>query len=1298
MPSDTGPTELVRLCGAVIRQALADAGVWSATLRITERIHVPDDGVDAECTIPAVAGVHEFQGLVGPGRTAYQFKYRDVLRAAARKVLVTELVRELRMRSNPLRRDYNRYVLMTNLHLASPEMRRLTQALEPAAAGGAKVVVVWGAAEIANALNSKPHLRHIFFAEGGLSTLDLAEAELRAAYRDVGWPAFVDRQAESAALESFLNDPSARVLRVRGPRYSGKTRVVLDTLKRICPSALWAAHPPSVNIELFRDLDSGDERPVLVVDGADDASSPQIEEWAGQRQRLKTIIIQRDTDAYPALQESEVVVSALSEDDARTLLASVLPGLTFALESWMLDASDRLPGLMLHIALLVRDAGLEPTGKPGEVEHRLGRLLQTRYEASLSLEARQALEVIALLPVLGIEGTMSQEADAVAKALGHAPSILRTSLPTLERLALVRRRGRFVAVTPPVLADHLAAGALVAPDPIVAQLEIALSAGRFLSFLDRLARIRQPAVEETIRRLLEKWCGDFDALVRNAERIQVLAPAVPAVAVHCIEGCLDAVPAATIRATLRDRERRAVVWALHDLVFRSETFQRAARLLLVLAEAENETYANNATGLFASLFSWKRPQITVSLSARLAVLEEGLRSSSPARRKAVAEAAGRSFAEQEAFTHHQPRGGRLPEPEYRPATWQEVGDYARGILDVLAQLLEDPVASVRAAAQNSLVAIWAPLVETTLRVEPGPGRLPEVTEQALRMLAELGRSVDNAGARSKIVSRLELLDERLTGAIAAGSVVAREMARRSRELREELVTASFRDKLWWWIGPPSWKQRRRGPDGKEFAAALSEIASAFLTDPRHFETHVDWLLSDDARRATDLLRLLGSKDRRRALLATLLAHSHRPVWPQRFAAYVAGWAEIDPPGASAELGRLIEMHPGLAEGLLRGLASLPYTPETVVHALMLLDRSGLARAQFANLIAWLLPWPKMSPEEAEHVLSAIDDETPAVRQALLAAFGIRIHHGAELSPSLRALAWEFLASSFWTSEGVGYRLDWDDVAAQLGQKEPKRLLAVLERLASDRPPTEEHRLLWHQELPLVWETLVAADRTGLLRLLLRLALRPGAPSEIEWTLSELIIPERDRRDLIEFAREHGVEAARMIGSNIDPDRVGFWEVAQDLLAEWGHDDRLAERLAGRLLSGEWRGSPLPLIAERLQRARALGQSQNPRVAVWAQQAVSTLAEWRRHAERDETEDWIWDYRIRRAELEEMVKRPDSPEWVWAIGRLLKYAPRERVLELLSPEEILDALPRIEDLDERTREIWESWARLWSRPH
>ena len=87
----------------------------------------------------------------------------------------------------------------------------------------------------------------------------------------------------------------------------------------------------------------------------------------------------------------------------------------------------------------------------------------------------------------------------------------------------------------------------------------------------------------------------------GARFFRFLAEADPPWALRCL--------AATIGTWNREQllrlrpGRRDIIWALERIAWWRDLFPGAARLLLALAEAENETWANNASGVFAELFS-----------------------------------------------------------------------------------------------------------------------------------------------------------------------------------------------------------------------------------------------------------------------------------------------------------------------------------------------------------------------------------------------------------------------------------------------------------------------------------------------------------------------------------------------------------------------------------------------------------------------------------------------------------------------------------------------------------------------
>lgn len=66
--------------------------------------------------------------------------------------------------------------------------------------------------------------------------------------------------------------------------------------------------------------------------------------------------------------------------------------------------------------------------------------------------------------------------------------------------------------------------------------------------------------------------------------------------------------------------RRNIIWTLEKGCFYDPTFEKASKILLKFALAENETYGNNATNQFIRLFSVYLPGTEANFSSRLALL------------------------------------------------------------------------------------------------------------------------------------------------------------------------------------------------------------------------------------------------------------------------------------------------------------------------------------------------------------------------------------------------------------------------------------------------------------------------------------------------------------------------------------------------------------------------------------------------------------------------------------------------------------------------------------------------------
>ncbi len=134
--------------------------------------------------------------------------------------------------------------------------------------------------------------------------------------------------------------------------------------------------------------------------------------------------------------------------------------------------------------------------------------------------------------------------------------------------------------------------------------------------------------------------------------------------------------------------RRNLVWALEKLCFHESTFPKAARLMLALAGAENETWANNATNQLLQLFQAFLSGTETPASQRLDVIDEALASSAREHQILAVKALGRALRAFHFSRDGGPeiQGSRPPLRDWRPKVWGEVFDYWRAALRRLTPL------------------------------------------------------------------------------------------------------------------------------------------------------------------------------------------------------------------------------------------------------------------------------------------------------------------------------------------------------------------------------------------------------------------------------------------------------------------------------------------------------------------------------------------------------------------------------------------------------------------------------------
>ena len=212
-----------------------------------------------------------------------------------------------------------------------------------------------------------------------------------------------------------------------------------------------------------------------------------------------------------------------------------------------------------------------------------------------------------------------------------------------------------------------------------------------MSLLRRLRWLdTSPVAQAFAKQLLQQsGFGNLAALNSSvgSEAIDRLVHVEPDAVMMTIDRVLGSLTLDQLRDVKDSRSH--IVWALEKLVFRKQTFERAATLLRRFGAANTEgRIGNDPGGQFKVLYQLHLSGTEASPKERLRVLDEGLQSADSDERELCVEALGRMLQ-----TRHFTRGGGAEEigsgerlEDWSPKTYGEIWDFYRAAMSRLADI------------------------------------------------------------------------------------------------------------------------------------------------------------------------------------------------------------------------------------------------------------------------------------------------------------------------------------------------------------------------------------------------------------------------------------------------------------------------------------------------------------------------------------------------------------------------------------------------------------------------------------
>jgi len=373
---------------------------------------------------------------------------------------------------------------------------------------------------------------------------------------------FIGRDSELARLVSFL-EGNDRVLLLKAPGGSGKSRLLLEAAriaatKSNMPRVLfvdvgaqWTAEdinrlPVTPLVLVFDDAHRRADLDRIIA--ACSQHNPNARFVVSCRPSAVNIVRPYIAPLLDGVTMLELDLAPLTREHSEDLARHNLPKDLHHLAPQLVQIADRNPLVISVGARCIAEQRVTPDVLESTSEVFTDIVLD-RLLDDPGLRTQDAATRQRILEVLAAVGPVSTESDdfitALAKIINAAVHDVRRVLASLEKAAIVVRRGRLVRVSPDVVADHLLYRAAVDEN------------GKPTGFVESVVAIFSPALLENI--LANAAELDWRAAA-TAKHESVLA--------RTWKDLLAALPAATRpqRAQLLSQLKRAAVFAPEEVI------------------------------------------------------------------------------------------------------------------------------------------------------------------------------------------------------------------------------------------------------------------------------------------------------------------------------------------------------------------------------------------------------------------------------------------------------------------------------------------------------------------------------------------------------------------------------------------------------------------------------------------------------------------------------------------------------------------------------------------------------------
>ena len=968
-------------------------------------------------------------------------------------------------------------------------------------------------------------------------------------------------------IRTFVRNPSGdNVLRVEGPAGVGKTRILLEALNVVGleERSLYCANADDEAAQqlLATLVSSPNAQAVIVLDECDSERQEALRSYADMAGGRIVLICAGVADILfqaPSGLSNVYVLLPLSDDDIRSVLSEYTPDAP----SEIVDAAVRLSGGFVKLSIFIfrillqrNDYPLTDLAKIYDIREFLKRFV--------SESTYKTLQALSLLAKVGWRDERRVEAEALAKVLRLSMDDMNADVARLRDQGVVIERGFSLYVSPDLLAISAAAAMWDEKgSKLINIVEELPGTGPKRQLLRRLATMYQHrSVIEAVTTLLGptglyKTLKDLDQEFLS-EVFRFFASTLPRAALEVLERLIPGIPLETLKNFRMGR--REVMWAIESLLRWPETSLRAARILIRLALAENETISNNATGIAETFFHAFLSGSPIPLIERLALVDE-LTSRDDLNGRILAAkcaAACMSSHESRMGNDFDSMSKRSYPKEWRAKTWGELWESRRCAINQLWKIADGGDEAAKIARENLLDVIFTLVrdgqVDDALSVLERMS--PETDAERLKFLESIHRITSNAEIK---------LTELQAEAIA--------------KIQRKASPDTLFDRIRRWLGRRTWFDYDLNGSGFDKA----DQTSAELAEQSFVEGLSDdawnWLSSPAAENVWVFGKRLGEIDSSQSLLPKIVKVSPKNINAMLLSSYLSGKAD--------------SVRDDLLDAISSSNPTLAFVASwrtgTTVRAgarvLRLMDEVSPKLWGFLKYGAWLKPLPD---EYVGPIVRKMLDRSESSADGASAV----MHMGSEWAMSHEELLWKALAI---LPKGQGAEWEWGQLAQMGIRLDPTRLadLALKYLIEDDDVHLSSHPAVQSlagatRESPVtVWKKVakvLMVKSSQSFRLLLSLQ---------HW-YGELVPAD----ELVNWAKRNG-KRARIIVAELISVSAPLPEHARQLIIAFPDDDDFLSIFAGQLFAGSWVGPMSQHTESVLNKIQVLEADPNPRVSAWA---------------------------------------------------------------------------------------------------